>query len=153
MDAVVRVTRYFSPIDHDKTIENAKEVLGNYWHHKRLAQRTKIALRSPVMDGMPKSPSYGNKAEEKVISHADELYYVECCESAVDAIEDEDYRTILSESYLIPASKRKTNEALFDLIGVGKTAYQDKKKQALIAFGELCPLVKLERTNGELYAN
>ncbi|EKQ20668.1 hypothetical protein LCAUW4_1808 [Lacticaseibacillus casei UW4] len=59
----------------------------------------------------------------------------------------------MSESYLIPASKRKTNEALFDLIGVGKTAYQDKKKQALIAFGELCPLVKLERTNGELYAN
>ncbi|MFT8866329.1 MAG: transcriptional regulator, partial [Lacticaseibacillus paracasei] len=26
---MVRVTRYFSPIDHDKTIENAKEVLGN----------------------------------------------------------------------------------------------------------------------------
>ncbi|MDN5999622.1 MAG: transcriptional regulator, partial [Lacticaseibacillus paracasei] len=48
---MVRATRYFSPIDHDKTIENAKEVLGNYWHHKRLAQRTKIALRSPVMDG------------------------------------------------------------------------------------------------------
>ncbi|MCT3344663.1 transcriptional regulator, partial [Lacticaseibacillus paracasei] len=24
---MVRVTRYFSPIDHDKTIENAKEVL------------------------------------------------------------------------------------------------------------------------------
>ncbi|MCP9306255.1 transcriptional regulator, partial [Lacticaseibacillus paracasei] len=27
---MVRATRYFSPIDHDKTIENAKEVLGNY---------------------------------------------------------------------------------------------------------------------------
>ncbi|EPC16888.1 Phage encoded transcriptional regulator, ArpU family [Lacticaseibacillus paracasei subsp. paracasei Lpp230] len=52
---MVRATEFFSPIDHDKTIENAKEVLGNYWHHKRLAQRTKIALRSPVMDGMPKS--------------------------------------------------------------------------------------------------
>ena len=70
---MVRATRYFSPIDHDKTIENAKEVLRNYWHHKRLAQRTKTALRSPVMDGMPKSPSYGNKAEDKLVSHADEV--------------------------------------------------------------------------------
>ncbi|PLC44802.1 transcriptional regulator, partial [Lacticaseibacillus paracasei] len=49
---MVRATRYFSQIDHDKTIENAKEVLGNYWHHKRLAQSTKIEIRNPVKEGM-----------------------------------------------------------------------------------------------------
>ena len=111
---MVRATRYFSPIDHDKTIENAKEVLANYWHHKRLAQRTKIALRSPVMDGMPKSPSYGNKAEDKVISHADELYYIACCEGAIESLDSANHRLILTSSYLVAGELALTFRQIHD---------------------------------------
>ena len=138
---MVRATRYFSPIDHDKTIENAKEVLGNYWHHKRLAQRTKIALRSPVMDGMPKSPSYGNNAEEKVISHADELYYIACCEGAIESLDSANHRLILTSSYL---TQRYTDQQIMDKLFLSKAQYYRTKREALIAFAEICPLVEIE---------
>uniref|UniRef100_UPI0022E71231 transcriptional regulator n=1 Tax=Lacticaseibacillus paracasei TaxID=1597 RepID=UPI0022E71231 len=106
----------------------------NYWHHKRLAQRTKIALRSPVMDGMPKSPSYGNKAEEKLVSHADELYYLNACD---------DYRTILWETYIISPSKRLTNDAIVAKLKMERSAFYIARNRALYAFAELCPLVSL----------
>ncbi|ETW68505.1 autolysin regulatory protein arpU [Lacticaseibacillus rhamnosus 2166] len=144
---MVRATRYFSPIDHDKTIENAKEVLGNYWHHKRLAQRTKIALRSPLMDGMPKSPSYGNKAEDKLVSHADELYYIACCEGAIESLENENYRIILVESYLTPKTTRKSSLQLADHLHVDRTTLWRQTQEALYAFAEICPLVKLVATS------
>ncbi|MEN2662166.1 ArpU family phage packaging/lysis transcriptional regulator [Lacticaseibacillus paracasei] len=139
---MVRATRYFSPIDHDKTIENAKEVLGNYWHHKRLAQRTKMALRSPVMDGMPKSPSYGNKAEEKVISHADELRYVACCEIAIRSVELEKYRIILTETYLVSLDQRKPWWLIAEELHLSKSAYYRDFKEALLAFADWCELVE-----------
>ncbi|QPB57167.1 ArpU family phage packaging/lysis transcriptional regulator [Lacticaseibacillus paracasei] len=139
---MVRATSYFSPIDHDKTIENAKEVLGNYWHHKRLAQRTKTALRSPVMDGMPKSPSYGNKAEEKVISHSDELRYVACCEIAVRSVELEKYRIILTETYLVSLDQRKPWWLIAEELHLSKSAYYRDFKEALLAFADWCELVE-----------
>ena len=150
---MVRATRYFSPIDHDKTIENAKEVLGNYWHHKRLAQRTKIALRSPVMDGMPKSPSYGNKAEDKLVSHADELYYLNACENAINIIEDEDYRIILWETYIISPSKRLTNDAIVAKLKMERSAFYIARNRALYAFAELCPLVTLVKKQSGHFAD
>ena len=139
---MVRATRYFSPIDHDKTIENAKEVLGNYWHHKRLAQRTKIALRSPVMDGMPKSPSYGNKSEEKLVSHADELRYVACCEIAIRSVELEKYRIILTETYLVSLDQRKPWWLIAEELHLSKSAYYRDFKEALLAFADWCELVE-----------
>lgn len=139
---MVRATRYFSPIDHDKTIENAKEVLGNYWHHKRLAQRTQTALISPVMDGMPKSPSYGNKAEEKVISHSDELRYVACCEIAVRSVELEKYRIILTETYLVSLDQRKPWWLIAEELHLSKSAYYRDFKEALLAFADWCELVE-----------
>lgn len=142
---MVRATRYFSPIDHDKTIENAKEVLGNYWHHKRLAQRTKIALRSPMMDGMPKSPSYGNKAEEKVISHANELQYVACCENAIRSVELEKYRIILTETYIVSIDQRKPWWLIAEKLHLSKSAYYRDFKKALLAFADWCELVEQPR--------
>ncbi|MDE3290422.1 transcriptional regulator [Lacticaseibacillus paracasei] len=139
---MVRATRYFSPIDHDKTIENAKEVLGNYWHHKRLAKRTKIALRSPVMDGMPKSPSYGNKAEDKLVSHADELYYIACCEIAIRSVELEKYRIILTETYLVSLDQRKPWWLIAEELHLSKSAYYRDFKEALLAFADWCELVE-----------
>ncbi|EPC69866.1 Putative autolysin regulatory protein ArpU [Lacticaseibacillus paracasei subsp. paracasei Lpp41] len=139
---MVRATRYFSPIDHDKTIENAKEVLGNYWHHKRLAQRTKISLRSPVMDGMPKSPSYGNKAEDKLVSHTEELRYVACCEIAIRSVELEKYRIILTETYLVSLDQRKPWWLIAEELHLSKSAYYRDFKEALLAFADWCELVE-----------
>ncbi|MBU6048328.1 transcriptional regulator [Lacticaseibacillus paracasei] len=139
---MVRATRYFSPIDHDKTIENAKEVLENYWHHKRLAQRTKIALRSPVMDGMPKSPSYGNKAEDKLVSHTEELRYVACCEIAIRSVELEKYRIILTETYLVSIDQRKPWWLIAEELHLSKSAYYRDFKEALLAFADWCELVE-----------
>ncbi len=142
---MVRATRYFSLIDHDKTIENAKEVLGNYWHHKRLAQRTKIALRSPVMDGMTKSPSYGNKAEDKIVSHADELRYIDCCEKAIKSVEIERYRIILTETYLVPIDKRKPWWMIADELHLSKSTYYRNLNEALLTFSDWCDLVNQPR--------
>ncbi|MCG4285401.1 transcriptional regulator, partial [Lacticaseibacillus paracasei] len=111
------------------------------------AQRTKIALRSPVMDGMPKPPSYGNKAEDKVISHADELYYIACCEDAIESIESEDYRIILVESYLTPKTTRKSSLQLANRLHVDRTTLWRQTQEALYAFAEICPLVKLDATS------
>ncbi|AAT36534.1 transcriptional regulator [Lactobacillus phage phiAT3] len=99
------------------------------------------------MDCMPKSPIYGNKAEEKVISHADELYYITCCEAAIESLENEDYRIILAESYLTPKTARKSSLQLAAHLHVDRTTLWRQTQEALYAFAEIYPLVKLVATS------
>jgi ArpU family phage transcriptional regulator len=94
-----------------------------------------------VMDGMPKSPSYGNKAEEKLVSHADELYYIACCEGAIESLDSANHRLILTSSYL---TKRYSDQQIMDKLFLSKAQYYRTKREALIAFAEICPLVEIE---------
>lgn len=129
-------------VTREDTIEKAREILGDYWHHKRLAQRTEISLISPAMDGMPKSPSYGNKAEDKIVSHADELRYVDCCEKAIKSVEIERYRIILTETYLVPVDKRKPWWMIADELHLSKSTYYRNLSEALLTFADWCDLVE-----------
>ncbi|MES5863676.1 transcriptional regulator, partial [Lacticaseibacillus paracasei] len=95
-----------------------------------------------VMDGMPKSPSYGNKAEEKLVSHADELRYVACCEIAIRSVELEKYRIILTETYLVSLDQRKPWWLIAEELHLSKSAYYRDFKEALLAFADWCELVE-----------
>ncbi len=58
-------------IDFRRTRQNAKSILRNYRRLERIAGRSKIDVRSPIITDMPKTPSNGNKSEDAIIQMMD----------------------------------------------------------------------------------
>ena len=58
-------------VDFKQTRDNARNVLKNFRRLERIAGRSLIDIKSPVITDMPKVPSHGNKAEDAMIQLAD----------------------------------------------------------------------------------
>ncbi|QKK92799.1 transcriptional regulator [Lacticaseibacillus paracasei] len=140
---MVRATRYFSPIDHDKTVENAKLVLKDYRYHKRRARAKKPSLRSPIIDGMPKSPSADNRAEAALTNYSNETEYATLCENAIYAITNDTYRVIMIENYLVSPEHRKPWQLIASTVHLERSSYYDNLKDALFEFSIHCRLVEI----------
>ncbi|WP_434102682.1 ArpU family phage packaging/lysis transcriptional regulator [Enterococcus faecalis] len=54
-----------------QTKANARNVLKNFRRLERIAGRSLIDLKSPIITDMPKSQSHGNKAEDALVQLAD----------------------------------------------------------------------------------
>lgn len=127
---------HFSRINEEATIENAKKFLSEYRHYHRIELRSVIALQSPVISGMPSGDSKGNTNEDRVISHLDAKTYCATCRHAIEAIESDTYRKILSETYIKPVYN---DDLIMSDVGLEHSRFYDVKNDALIAFAEICP--------------
>lgn len=54
-------------VDFYQTRENARRVLKSFRKWERIAGRSVIDLRSPIITDLPRNPSYGNKSEDALI--------------------------------------------------------------------------------------
>jgi ArpU family phage transcriptional regulator len=133
----VRRQRGFKQLDIEQTAINADQVLSQYQHHKAMAKRWDLSLQSPKMDGMPKSPSYGNTAENSITSHLDDKLFSLQCERIIrEGMTDERLAKILEYTYLKPLN---SDYAVMMKVGYEKTQFYEQRKIALCAFAELWP--------------
>ncbi len=58
-------------VDFKQTRCNARDVLKNFRRLERMAGRSLIDIKSPIITDMPKAPKYGNKAEDAIIQMMD----------------------------------------------------------------------------------
>ncbi|WP_054722378.1 hypothetical protein [Lacticaseibacillus nasuensis] len=152
--AQVRKTaaNYVSPWDYEASVIEADHVLEDYRRRKQRS-RVKASIKSPSLDGMPRSPSIGNVVEIRITDHIDDETYTEACDKTISCIEDDAHRNILKDYYI---KRPIAVELLIADSGYGKTGYYDVLKDALYTFAGLWPAGDhglLVRTNSERTPN
>lgn len=130
----------FPQVDRDRTVENCKHFLGSVFPRMLRASGltstnydAMIAeLRSPAMDGMPKSPSKLNNADATIIRRA---YAQQIVERTVEAIGrcDRIGKELLSMRYL----NNYTDTMCYMSIGYSRSHYFEHiKPSALLQFAD-----------------
>jgi len=123
----------FPPIDEAKTIKQVRNFLDNKLPQAVRASGHSITdLKSPSMDGMPKSASFGNSIEDRITRH---MYAEEIVKQTIKAMAccDHECQEILDRLYL-----RGFSDTMCYLdIGYSKTQYFSKwKPLAMLQFAQ-----------------
>lgn len=137
-DAQVRktVANAVSPWDYEASVLAADTVLEDYRRRKQRA-RVKASIKSPSLDGMPRSPSIDNVVEIRITDHIDDETYTEACDKTIGCIEDDAHRNILKDYYI---KRPIAVELLIADSGYEKSGYYDALKDALYTFAGLWPV-------------
>ena len=120
-------------VDFPKTRNNARSILKNFRRLERIAGRSKIDVRSPIITDMPRTPSNGNKSEDAIIQMMD-----------AEAERDLIVRALLSLSlesrqvlyYSFCTVERYSNVQIANKMGYSIRTIEDYKATALIEFAE-----------------
>lgn len=130
----------FKNVDEDRTIENAKRVLSDYRKWVLRARRVSFSLQSPTMDGMPKSPSYGNHIEEKHVNKLDAEFMASLVTNVIAAIEVDEGTAVYSKLLELKYIKRYTNVKCARLLdNLPDRTFDKYHRQALLMFAEVYP--------------
>lgn len=132
----MRSSRHFSKLDADATVKKTREFLQLYRDYHRIERRDIVSLRSPSYDGMPKAPHSGNAQEQKVVDHLDAAMICRDIRHAIDALEDWRHRYIINNTFI---KAELQNDIMMDHLGLEKTAFNNLKRDTLIAFAEVFP--------------
>ena len=124
-----------SPWDYEASVVEADKILEDYRRRKQRS-RVKSLLKSPSLDGMPRSSSIGNTIEIKITDDLDDEIYVEACEKTIECIEDDNRRNILIDYYI---KRPIAVELLIADSGYSKAGYYIALKDALYAFASIWP--------------
>lgn len=119
-------------VDFRATRRNARNVLKNYRRLERIAGRTKIDVRSPIITDMPKSPG-GNKSEDAIIQLMDAEAERDAIVSALLSLSI-DSRQVLYYSFC--TVDRYSNVGIARQMGYSVRTIEDYKATALIEFAE-----------------
>ncbi|MFC6202590.1 ArpU family phage packaging/lysis transcriptional regulator [Lactiplantibacillus nangangensis] len=129
----------FKGVDKERTIVNADRVLNSYRKWRLRAQRVSFNLQSPAMDGMPKSPSYGNSIEDKHVNKSNADFMANLVIRVIDAITidegSEIYSKLLTLLYIKHYSKTKCMVSL----NISDKTFNKYLKQAQLTFAEIYP--------------
>ncbi|MDK4351189.1 autolysin [Enterococcus thailandicus] len=121
-------------VDFRQTRCNARDVLKKFRRLERLAGRSLVDIKSPIITDMPKAPKYGNKTEDAIIQMID-----------VEAERDAIVAGLLALSlisrqvlyYSFCDVNKHSNIEIGDLIqGYGEKNVEKLKSIALIEFAE-----------------
>lgn len=130
----------FKDVDEDRTIVNAKRVLGDYYKWKLRARRVSFSLQSPAMDGMPKSPSYGNHVEEKHVNKMNAEFMANLVINVIKAIEIDDKTAIYTQLLQLKYINRYTNvKCAQELDNLPDRTFDKYHREALLLFAEIYP--------------
>ena len=120
-------------VDFYQTRTNARKVLKSYRRLDRIAGRSIVDLRSPIIDNMPKAESYGNKTEDAVVQHID-------AEGDRNAIVAGLYTLKLTSRQILYYSfclqETYSNTKIANELGYSKRQIERMKAEALIEFAE-----------------
>lgn len=132
---------FFPKVNKEATVKNVDELLKEYPHYRLRAKREAGMLRSPSMDGMPRADSYSNRVEDEYVSHVGAQQVELNCRYAIQAIEDDEQRTILHDKYL----RGDTNEAIMiKLNNMPKETYRRRWHEACLTFAEIYGIKELQ---------
>ena len=119
-------------VDFKQTRCNARDVLKNFRRLERMAGRSLIDIKSPIITDMPKAPKYGNKAEDAIIQMMDIEAERDAILAALMALSL--ISQILSYSFCVPDSF--SNYRICREVGYSERSIQRMKSEALIEFAE-----------------
>ena len=120
-------------IDIDQTLENVTRFLDGHKMRVLRAGKSLNTLQSTSLDGMPKTPSYKNIADNRIIERANAAYEVEETYIAVNRL-DIKSQTIIKRLWLDRDTKQ--NWQVSHELNYGSTRYGELKRKALVAFAE-----------------
>ena len=116
-----------------QTRKNARNVLKHYRRLERIAGRSAIDVRSPIITDMPKGDRYGNSAEEALLQKMD-------AEAERDAIVVGLMRLKLTSRqilyYSFCTTERFSNIGISSELGYSVRQIERMKSEALIEFAE-----------------
>ena len=116
-----------------QTRKNAKNVLKHYRRLERIAGRSAIDVRSPIITDMPRSDKYGNSTEEALLQKMD-------AEAERDAIVVGLMRLKLTSRqilyYSFCTTERFSNIGISSELGYSVRQIERMKSEALIEFAE-----------------
>lgn len=121
-------------VNFKQTRDNARSVLKNFRRLERIAGRSLVDIKSPVITDMPKVPSHGNKAEDAMIQLADAETERNAILGALMAL------SLISRQILYYSFcdvEKHSNYEIGQLIcGYGEKNVEKLKSNALIEFAE-----------------
>ena len=126
--------RLLKEVDFKQTRCNARNVLKNFRRLDRIAGRSLVDVKSPVITDMPKVSSHGNKAEDAIIQLADAEAERNAILGALMAL------SLISRQILYYSFcdvEKHSNYEIGQLIcGYGEKNVEKLKSNALIEFAE-----------------
>ncbi len=120
-------------VDFRQTKANARNVLKSFRRLERIAGRSLIDLKSPIITEMPKSQSHGNKTEDALVQLADAEAERDAILSALMALSLTS-RQILHYSFCV--QDHYSNYKIAREVGYSERSIQRMKSEALIEFAE-----------------
>lgn len=120
-------------VDFYKTRKNARRILSQYRRLERIAGRSKIDVRSPIITDMPKGDRYGNKAEDALLELMDAEAERDAIVAGLLALKLTS-RQILHYSFCMP--EPFSNVRISSEIGYSVRQVERMKSDALIEFAE-----------------
>lgn len=128
------MVQLFKEVDFKQTRANARNVLKNFRRLDRIAGRSLIDIKSPIITDMPKVPNRGNKSEDAMIQLMDAEAERDAILSALMALSLVS-RQILYYSFC--DVEKHSNYEIGQLIsGYGEKNVEKLKSIALIEFAE-----------------
>lgn len=119
-------------VDFRATRQNARNVLKNYRRLERIAGRSKIDVRSPIITDMPRCEG-GNKAEDAIIQMMDAEAERDAIVAALLALGLAS-RQILHYSFCLP--DQFSNVRIASEMGYSVRQIERMKSDALVEFAE-----------------
>lgn len=120
-------------VNFRETRSNARKILKNFRRLERIAGRSLIDVRSPIITDMPKSEPYGNKAEDAFIQVADAEAERDAIIAALMAL-GLISRQILHYTYC--SRDHHSNRRIADELGYSVRQIERMKSEALVEFAE-----------------
>lgn len=121
-------------VNFKQTRDNARSVLKNFRRLERIAGRSLVDIKSPVITDMPKVPSHGKRAEDAMIQLADAETERNAILGALMAL------SLISRQILYYSFcdvEKHSNYEIGQLIcGYGEKNVEKLKSNALIEFAE-----------------
>lgn len=121
-------------VNFKQTRDNARSVLKNFRRLERIAGRSLVDIKSPVITDMPKVPSHGNRTEDAMIQLADAETERNAILAALMAL------SLISRQILYYSFcdiEKHSNYEIGQLIcGYGEKNVEKLKSNALIEFAE-----------------
>ena len=120
-------------VDFSQTRANARAVLKNFRRLDRIAGRSLVDVRSPIITDMPKGIKHGNKAEDALIQMMDVEAERDAILTALMSLSIIS-RQILHYSFCV--QDHYSNYKIAREVGYSERSIQRIKSEALIEFAE-----------------
>lgn len=138
--------------DEEATVKSVKTLLKQYRSMHNFAKRASgvddMALQSVEITDMPRAQNFENSAENKLIRAISPgvlaKWHCVHCKNAIEAIEDEEQRTVLQDKFI----KGDTNTAISLKLSIEKATFQRRLFNACLTFADIYGLEELKIKKG-----